>query len=196
MAEKTGAEVSVRLVVPKEIGRVLESDLCVIAGNLLENAVKPAAGWRGRRFIRMESRLQYGTLTIVMDNSDPGGTERQNGVFLSSKREGRRRPFFVAAVARRYGGAARFESAIGVFSFLGVYPAGRRGRSAERNGRGAACRPKQMKGTRPQTRRSGCSDCAPGEGRAWIPFLRGASFPVKEFIEGGFFAKNGIESLV
>jgi len=36
----------------------------------------------------------------------------------------------------------------------------------------------------------------PGEGRAWIPFLRGASFPVKEFIEGGLFAKNGIESLV
>ncbi len=117
MAEKTGAEVSVRLVVPKEIGRVLESDLCVIAGNLLENAVEACRRMEGgRRFIRMESRLQYGTLTIVMDNSDPGGTERQNGVFLSSKREGAGAGLSsVAAVARRYGGAARFESKDGVF---------------------------------------------------------------------------------
>jgi len=70
----------------------------------------------GHRFIRLGSRLEHGTLTITLDNSFDGALRQKDGVILSSKREGEGTGLSsVAAVAKKYGGAARFEAKDGIF---------------------------------------------------------------------------------
>ena len=82
-------QTDLRLAIPGELDQALESDLCVVVGNLLENAVEACKRMtEGERFIRLNSRLEYGTLTLTADNSFGGQVREQTGVFLSSKREG------------------------------------------------------------------------------------------------------------
>jgi len=116
-AKNRGIDVSARLAVPGEINGALESDLSIIVGNLLENALEACQRMEeGRRFIRMESRLKNGTLAITMDNSCAGKARKKGGIFLSSKREGGGSGLSsVMAVAQKYGGSARFEIKDGVF---------------------------------------------------------------------------------
>jgi hypothetical protein len=116
-AEQAGVEMDIRLTVPERMEQISDSSLCVIVGNLLENAGEACARMtEGRRFIRLRSRLQYGTLTITMDNSFDGRARRQGEAFLSSKRDevgtGLRS---VRAMAEKYGGGASFETDGAVF---------------------------------------------------------------------------------
>ncbi len=109
LAGQQGIEVSVHLDIPRRFGQVQDSDLCVIVGNFLENAIHACqAVPAGERFIRMSSRVHYDTLTVAMDNSmrctvggkaEGGAADVKPGTGLSS----------VMAVAERYGGTARFE---------------------------------------------------------------------------------------
>ncbi len=103
--------------IPPELDSTLESDLCVVVGNLLENAVEACARIKtGDRFIRLQSRLEHGVLTILVDNSTDGRTREINGSFPSSKRHGEGMGLSsVKAVAKKYGGAARFEVKDDVF---------------------------------------------------------------------------------
>ncbi|MDI9497693.1 MAG: GHKL domain-containing protein [Bacillota bacterium] len=111
LAKQAGAEVAVNLSVPADLPPELESDLCIIIGNLMENAVEACARMTGEeRFIHVNSRLQYGVLTIAVDNRFEGDLRRQDGVFLSSKREGEGIGLSsVSAVAKKHGGNAEFE---------------------------------------------------------------------------------------
>lgn len=117
MAQQAGIEIDVRLVAPIELEAGIESDLCVVVGNLMENAVEACTRMKaGRRFICIGSEMQYGVLTITVDNSFTGTVQKRNGAFLSSKREGEGTGISsVAMVAKRHGGNARFESKAGVF---------------------------------------------------------------------------------
>ncbi|HBS60944.1 MAG TPA: hypothetical protein DEA44_16985 [Firmicutes bacterium] len=116
-ARNEGIESSLQFALPGELDDTVESDLCIIVGNLLENAVEACRRMEnGARFIRLNSRLEYGTLTITADNSFNGNIWEKDGVFLSSKREGEGVGLSsVAAVAKKYGGRARFEAKDGVF---------------------------------------------------------------------------------
>lgn len=117
MARQAGAEVSVQLTVPAQLSAALESDLCVIVGNLMENAAEACARMTdGTRFVRVGSYFQHGVLTLAVDNSFNGNLRQKDGVFLSSKREGEGIGLSsVTAVAKRYGGNAQFEEKDGVF---------------------------------------------------------------------------------
>lgn len=110
-------EVSLQFAIPRELDSIVESDLCIIVGNLLENAVETCKRMESRpRFIHLNSFLQYDTLTITVDNSFDGNLKQKGGVFLSSKRAGEGIGLSsVAAVAQKYGGAARFEASDGIF---------------------------------------------------------------------------------
>lgn len=112
LAESDGVEVKVKLTVPADTGRVRDSDLCVIVGNLLENAVegsKKAA--EGSRFIRLFSYVQDDNLTFTMENSFDGEAKAFDGSYYSRKREGRGIGLSsVQAVAEKYDGAAKFEA--------------------------------------------------------------------------------------
>lgn len=117
VAKDEGIDISVNLAIPAENGCVQDSDLCIIVGNLLENAIEACRRMTfGRRFVIMNTRLHYDTLTITMDNSFDGNLSKNGGVFFSSKREGKGTGLSsVSAVAGKYGGTARFEAKGDVF---------------------------------------------------------------------------------
>ena len=81
--------------------------------NLLENGVEACARMAGgEKFIRLNSSLEYGVLTITMDNSFDGQARQEDGKFLSSKRAGAPGVGLssIRAVAKAHQGDARFEA--------------------------------------------------------------------------------------
>jgi len=117
LAENQGVETTVKLTVPDETGQIRDSDLCVIVGNFLENAVEACRNVaEGERFLRLFSYVQDDTLTFTMENSFDGKAKEHDGVLFSRKHEGEGVGLSsVRAVAVKYGGAARFESQGRVF---------------------------------------------------------------------------------
>ncbi len=112
IAEEKGIECSIRLMVPEHLEQITDSSLCVIFGNLFENAIEACAGMtEGKKFIRLNSSLQYKTLVITLDNSFNGKFKEKDGRLISSKHG----DFgigtgSVAAVAQQHGGVAKFET--------------------------------------------------------------------------------------
>jgi sensor histidine kinase regulating citrate/malate metabolism len=101
------------MTVPSQNPRMPDSALCVLFANLLENAVEACGRMDGgARFIRLHSALEYGVLTIAMDNSFDGKAAVRDGIFFSSKRVDA--PGIglnsIRAVARAYQGDARFAA--------------------------------------------------------------------------------------
>ncbi|MCI8442802.1 MAG: GHKL domain-containing protein [Provencibacterium sp.] len=109
------ADCSIRLDIPEDIGRVPASELCVIIGNLLENATAACKGTE-KPFIRMCSRTADGILTIALDNRFSFVKRGPDGSFLSSKPGGGIGLASIRSVAEKYGGGCRFEAKDGVFA--------------------------------------------------------------------------------
>ena len=111
ICRERGVDFTAQLTVPAETEQISDAELCVIFGNLMENAVEACTRMtEGRKFIRLNSTVHLGTLTVTMDNSFDGQVRQENGKFRSSKRD----DFGVGlssirAVARKRGGDARFE---------------------------------------------------------------------------------------
>lgn len=112
LADSDGVEVKIKLTVPVEAGQVKDSDLCVIVGNLLENAVEACRNvGAGMKFIRLFSYAQEDTLTFTMENSYDGDARALDESFYSRKREGKGIGLSsVRAVAAKYGGGTKFEA--------------------------------------------------------------------------------------
>lgn len=70
---------------------VSNMDLCIILGNLLENAVEACRRQiSGERFITLHMTMTSPTiLVLIVENSYSGVIKEQNNSFLSSKQEGR-----------------------------------------------------------------------------------------------------------
>ncbi len=116
MASRFGiADCSIRLEIPEDTGSVPAHALCIVIGNLLENAVTACAG-ADAPFIRMRGRLSDGILTIVMDNRYASISRTPEGGFLSGKPGGGIGLLSVRSIAEKYGGGCRFEAADTVFS--------------------------------------------------------------------------------
>ncbi len=118
MAQKEGIHsVSLSLCIPSDTREVPETDLCVIVGNLLKNAIAACKEQtRSTPFIRMQSRIRFGIMTITMDNSCQTVRQTADGAFRSRKAGGGTGLISVRSVAERYGGSARFEVRDHVFS--------------------------------------------------------------------------------
>ncbi|MCL1855725.1 MAG: ATP-binding protein [Clostridia bacterium] len=113
IACEEGIEVSCRLDIPKQAGRVRNVDLSRIVGNMLENAVEACRRMdRGARSIRLKSMLRDDMLVLVMDNSFDGNVEElPDGRYVSRKRESGVATGLssIQALADRYDGTALFE---------------------------------------------------------------------------------------
>ena len=109
---------TVQLTVPAQNAHISDSNLCVIFGNLLENALEACCRMtEGTRFIQLKSSLHCDVLTITMDNSFQGEIRQENGRFYSSKRDA----FGVGLssvqqTAKDHQGDACFAACDGVFS--------------------------------------------------------------------------------
>lgn len=117
LAEKSGIKLSIKLAVPNHIEHISDTNLCVIFGNLLENAIEACNRMTdGEKFINLYSRLQYDTLTITMDNSFDAIFHKQGDRFLSNKRtDYGTGTASITTVAEKHGGGASFETEGTVF---------------------------------------------------------------------------------
>ena len=86
IAQSYGIRTKLQVVIPKEIA-ISDIDLCLIFGNLLDNAVTACRHVRAdARFIRLSADLDTpGHLYITMVNSFDGNVCTRNGKYISTK---------------------------------------------------------------------------------------------------------------
>ncbi len=110
-AKAAGIVFQAEAVVPQEIG-VAETDLSVLFGNLLENALDACAAEHGddRRIVLHASADRF-SLCLTVDNTFTGKLRRADeGVYLSTKHGGAGvGTESVRAIAEKYSGVCRFE---------------------------------------------------------------------------------------
>lgn len=95
-----------------------EPELCILLGNLLENALDAcSASFPGQAKIRVCARkMNQKLLSITVDNTSLTPPTDQHGVLLSSKHPGRGTGTeSIRVIAERYHGDARFEWKDGMF---------------------------------------------------------------------------------
>lgn len=111
-AAALGIRTDFLLSLPQACG-VADADLCVVLGNLLENAVNASAAAAGDRFIRVRVRAEGEEVLIAVDNSC-GEKEPSGGAGLGVPS--------VKAVARAYRGMARLARKGDVFEASVLLP--------------------------------------------------------------------------
>lgn len=98
-ARRAGAEIDVKIVLPRNAG-IPDIELCIIFGNLFENAADSIEKQKqGRKFIYARCSSAEGKIVLTLDNSTEGQVNPEAGIGLSS----------VRAVAEEYNGGVRFE---------------------------------------------------------------------------------------
>ena len=103
-AAGAGVELDVKLDLPGGAG-VPDTDLCVIFGNIFENAARSAAA--AGKGARIRARCETGEADIVLTVENSAGAAIPHGEGLGLRS--------VEAAARKYGGTARFEERAGVY---------------------------------------------------------------------------------
>ncbi|RGY97057.1 sensor histidine kinase [Clostridium sp. AM58-1XD] len=116
-ARDAGTSFAAKVTYPKNY-QVSDTDIIVLIGNLLENAVEACKrDSADTKFIKLRVKQKgQSTLLVMVDNSCVSAVIFEDGTPLSSKREGV--GIGVASVreiAARYNGVARFEQKDGVF---------------------------------------------------------------------------------
>lgn len=119
LAKQNGIRVDFNLHIP-ENHYIKDTDLCVLMGNCLENAID-ACGKLDieKRFLRVESAVKNKYLAITISNSYDGNIVLQNSVYLSDKRQHRVAGIglqSVGAVVKNYNGEMKLEGKHGVFT--------------------------------------------------------------------------------
>ncbi|MCG2730125.1 MAG: GHKL domain-containing protein, partial [Acetobacterium sp.] len=97
--------------VPDDL-QIDETDLCVVFGNVLENAVDACNNMiSDKKQIKISSQLLNDQLFITVDNSFNGEVKLRNGIYLSQKRneESGIGIISVMAIAQKYAGEASFK---------------------------------------------------------------------------------------
>lgn len=131
-AKEEGVQTEIDLQLPARLSMDMEQSICVVFGNLLENACEAVermdggddgdfAGAengeeRGKRFIRLSAVEHMGNLIIHMENSMDGKIRRWGRVYISSKRQEIGIGLSsIANIAEMHGGNAAFHGEHGVF---------------------------------------------------------------------------------
>lgn len=91
MAENAGAKVKINIALPKDISHSMEQNLCVVFGNLLENAAEAVGritgdNSEGGKTIALSALVHMGNLVIHMENSVGEKPRKWGRFFVSSKR--------------------------------------------------------------------------------------------------------------
>ncbi len=86
-AQTENVDLDVQLDIPENTGRVPTMDLCIIVGNLLENALEACRLMKsGNKYIRIRSRIDGDALSIGVTNSFDGIWHKENDKYLSRKK--------------------------------------------------------------------------------------------------------------
>lgn len=101
-----------------------DADLCILLGNLMENAVEACSRQHtGKRFIILKGKTSSHQLRLVADNSFDGTIHKKDGHFYSAKRNGIGLGIqSVQAVVERHGGLVSFEEKDNIFQVSVLIP--------------------------------------------------------------------------
>ena len=116
--KENGIPLSFSLDLPRDLP-VLDTDLCSVLSNLLENAMEASLRTAPeKRNVRVSARLHSENMLLLsVENSYDGEVREKNGVFLSSKRPGEGIGLqAVQHTAEKNGGYCRFHYGDGVFT--------------------------------------------------------------------------------
>lgn len=111
--------------IPKELS-VSDSDLCVVLGNALENAMEACAKLEATeiRFVSAEGRAMNGQLLIKISNPYDGTLNQTDGNYLTAK-EGLYHGMGlknICKVVEAYGGFVKTEHSKTVFTLMVAFP--------------------------------------------------------------------------
>ncbi len=110
-----GADLTFKITVP-ELLPAAEPDVCVILGNLLENALKACEEAEKDAWVRVIVEAERQRLIIVVDNTAPTPPKQRDGQFLSSRHKGLGiGTQSVRDIAARYGGVSELKWENGIF---------------------------------------------------------------------------------
>jgi sensor histidine kinase YesM len=112
-----GINFTIETMVPQDL-EIDETDLCVVFGNVLENALEASRYITvGEKTIKLSSRFIGNKLYIAVDNRFNGEIRLKNGVFLSKKRAEASGIGIISvrAIAKKYDGNTSFEQDDQVF---------------------------------------------------------------------------------
>ncbi|MFI3236445.1 MAG: GHKL domain-containing protein [Lachnospiraceae bacterium] len=102
---------NIRLVIPSQLPGIIDSDLCILVGNMFENAIEACLRMSSEDlFINISSVLHNNIFTIIVDNSFNGQVKKSNNLFISSKRNDYGTgTTSIKSIAASYNGNAVFE---------------------------------------------------------------------------------------
>ncbi|MCR8746887.1 sensor histidine kinase [Romboutsia lituseburensis] len=92
---------------------VLDSDLCIIFGNCIENAIEACLNLSKNKFININTKIYFDMIIITIDNSYNGKLKKKDDIFLSSKRDFKYEGIGISSVLqiiKKYDGIIRFNS--------------------------------------------------------------------------------------
>ncbi|MEG2072145.1 MAG: GHKL domain-containing protein [Oscillospiraceae bacterium] len=118
MGEKAGIEILSSVNLPEEFS-VADTDLCVIFGNLVENALESCQRQQeGRRFLEVNAKLiNGGMLALKISNSFDGNIRQSRDRFISQKHGGvGLGTQSVKSIVERYGGTCKFTFENNIFT--------------------------------------------------------------------------------
>lgn len=118
LARAKGIRVNAKAIVPKELA-IKEVDLCVIIGNLLDNAIEACLKEedREKQFIRVYIDILKEQLYLYVSNSMTDNIRRQGGQYLSTKRGNHGFGLMrIDRVVKKYGGFLNRQHEEGVFA--------------------------------------------------------------------------------
>ncbi|MBU4539723.1 MAG: GHKL domain-containing protein [Firmicutes bacterium] len=112
ICKQEGIDFTIETMVPEDLA-IDQTDLCVVFGNVLENALEASRLiTAGKKTIKLSSQVIGNKLFIAVDNRFAGEIRKKNGVILSQKRAEAAGVGIVSviAIAKKYDGEARFET--------------------------------------------------------------------------------------
>jgi len=114
-AKNEGINFTVHTEIPDKIS-IRDSDLCIIFGNCVENALEACRRFEGEKFINIKSMITGDMLTVIIDNSFDGELKRKGDSFVSSKEDGGGIGVSsVKSIVKKYDGEARFTAKDNIF---------------------------------------------------------------------------------
>lgn len=122
-AAQIHADFEAVLLLPEAPG-LTDADLCILLGNLMENAVEACSRQKtGRRFIMLRGKTDNKHIRLVADNSFDGVVRLKDGRYCSSKRNGFGLGIqSVQAVVERHKGLVSFEAKEDIFQVSVLIP--------------------------------------------------------------------------
>lgn len=106
--EKLKIQLDVSLAVPEDTS-ISDYDLCIILGNLLENAVNATMKLPQKRFIKLETQHTHNQILFMIKNSYDGEIVHKDGIPVSKKASRGLGLRSVKEVIATYGGDILFE---------------------------------------------------------------------------------------